>query len=69
MTFADLKDLWDERDRRYSMIRHPLTHEQIVAVQRWRFAEASELEVGRSAALARAIAWTPPKRKEPRITW
>jgi hypothetical protein len=66
MTYPELQALWDERDSRYVYIRHPLTHEEILAVMRWRYEEACDVDVGRAKALVRAISWTPPERKEPR---
>jgi hypothetical protein len=69
MIYADLKPLWDERDRRYETIRYPLSSEQVSAIRRFRYAEALEVGMGQITALTRAMAFQPPERKEPRRVW
>jgi hypothetical protein len=65
-TYPELQAIWDERDGRYAYIRRSLTREEIRSVMDWRYTEACDVQVGRAQALARAISWTPPERKESR---
>jgi hypothetical protein len=69
MTYTELQVLWDERDRRYVYLHYPLTLEQIHAVRRWRYTEASELPLGSVPAQGQATTWTPPERKDPSRIW
>ena len=67
MTYAELQVLWDERDRRYVYLHYPLTLEQIHAVRRWRYAEASE--IADTHAQDQASRWISPERKDPSRIW
>lgn len=63
MTLADLRLIWAQRDRRYSLRRHPVPPEQIEQVRLWRQAEAEELpRPVRAAAFLEAGRWEPPER-------